>query len=80
MDKDKILTKSLLIAFYLSVNFSVRFLLAMKELLYSNDNLQKRRLNQMIGILKWTAITISPNTIWHTNATGYNHVYFCIVR
>lgn len=31
MDKDKILTKSLLIAFCLSVNYSVCFLLAMKE-------------------------------------------------
>ena len=31
MDKDKILTKSLLIAFCLSVSNSVRFLLAMKE-------------------------------------------------
>ena len=31
MDKDKILTKSLLIAFCLSVSFSERFLLAMKE-------------------------------------------------
>ena len=41
MDKDKILTKFLLIAFCLSVSFSVRFLLAMKEYLYSNDNLQK---------------------------------------
>ena len=31
MDKDKILTKSLLVAFCLSVNYSVCFLLAMKE-------------------------------------------------
>ena len=31
MDKDKILTKSLFVAFCLSVNYSVCFLLAMKE-------------------------------------------------
>ena len=31
MDKDKILTKSLFVAFCLSVSYSVRFLIAMKE-------------------------------------------------
>lgn len=31
MDKDKILTKSLLVAFCLSVSYSVRFFIAMKE-------------------------------------------------
>ena len=79
MDKDKILTKSLLIAFCLSVNYSVCFLLAMKEY-HTVMKIRRWGLNQMIGFLKWAAIPISPNTIWHTNATGYNHVYFCIVR
>lgn len=72
MDKNKILTKIFLISFLLSIFFSY--------CLFSKDYLPKLSLNQVISFFKWTAITISPNAIWYTNATGYNHVYFCIVR
>ena len=52
MDKDKILTKSLLIAFCLSVSYSVRFLLAMKEyrtamIIYRRDAKPNDRFPQM---------------------------------
>ena len=52
MDKDKILTKFLLIAFCLSVSYSVRFLLAMKEyctamIIYRRDAKPNDRFPQM---------------------------------
>ena len=54
MDKDKILTKSLLIAFCLSVNYSVCFLLAMKEyhtamIIYRREAKPNDRFPQMGG-------------------------------
>ena len=54
MDKDKILTKSLLIAFCLSVNYSVCFLLAMKEyhtamIIYRRGAKPNNRFPQMDG-------------------------------
>lgn len=52
MNKDKILTKSLLIAFCLSVSYSVRFFIAMKEyhiamIIYRRDTKPNDRFPQM---------------------------------
>lgn len=54
MDKDKILTKSFLIAFCLSVSYSVRFLITMKEyhtamIIYRRDAKANDRFPQMDG-------------------------------
>ena len=54
MDKDKILTKSLLIAFCLSVSYSVRFFIAMKEyhtamIIYRRGTKPNDRFPQMGG-------------------------------
>ena len=54
MDKDKILTKSLLIAFCLSVSYSVRFFIAMKEyytamIIYRKEAKPNDRFPQMDG-------------------------------